>query len=123
MYNWRKILDMVKWPNLSKINLSTNISKYRLLRNRNSRSQIFTCSTIGLSCRLKARYICQNLDGNKIGMGVKLLIKINFRQLKKFTLSRHKSMLDNCDLGEEGAKHLVKGYYPGLTFLSLCNCK
>jgi hypothetical protein len=55
-------------------------------------------------------------------MGVKLLIKINFPQLKKFTLSIHILMLDNCNLGEEGAKHLVKGYYPALTFLSLCNC-
>lgn len=58
-------------------------------------------------------------DGNSIGVGVKLLIKMDLPHLKQLSLSNHKLTIDRCSLGEEGARHLVKGWWPALWYLSM----
>ena len=59
---------------------------------------------------------------NNIGSaGIKLLIKAELPLLQTLALGIIYDMLELCGLGDEGARHLVKGHWPKLAEFRIGN--
>lgn len=63
-----------------------------------------------------------NIKGNaNIGScGIKLLIKMQQTKIQGINLSNNEKYLDLCNIGDEGAKHLMKGNWQNLEQLIVC---
>lgn len=59
---------------------------------------------------------------NNIGSdGCRLVSKIDMPQLERLELGSRLKELVVCNIGSEGVKHIIKGNWPNLLKLWLCN--
>lgn len=64
-------------------------------------------------------FIYNDVARNKLGSsGIKLLVKADMPALLHLTISKFMAMLDYCEAGEEGLKHLSKGKWTQLETLN-----